>query len=57
VFAELVAVDMVRTRAGHQVASHIADGDDVLMAYGRLVALIDDFIESGTSMSKENYLN
>ncbi len=42
VLAEGVAVDVVRTRAGHQFVSHVVDGDCVLVGCGVLVALVGD---------------
>ncbi|GKZ15345.1 hypothetical protein HAL_32260 [Haladaptatus sp. T7] len=46
-FAEGIAVDVMRTRAGHRVFGHVVDGDGVLMVCGVLVALGGDVDESG----------
>ena len=46
VFAEGVAVDVMRARAGHQFLSHVVDGDNVLVICRVLVALGGDADES-----------
>lgn len=46
VFAEGIAVGVVRARTGHQFVSHAIDGDGVLVGYGILVAFGGDFNES-----------
>jgi hypothetical protein len=48
VCAERVAVEVVRTRAGHQFLSRVVDGDSVLVVFGVLVALVGDVDESGS---------
>ncbi|ODR79750.1 hypothetical protein BG842_07985 [Haladaptatus sp. W1] len=45
-FAEGVAVDVVRAGASHQVVGHVVDGDHVLMVCRVLVALGGDVDES-----------
>ncbi|WP_231190104.1 hypothetical protein [Haladaptatus sp. DYF46] len=47
VFADSVAVDVVRARTGHQFAGHVVDGDGVLVVFRVLVALVGAFNESG----------
>ncbi len=47
VFAEGVAMDVVRTRTGHQFLGHVVDEDCVLVVCGVLVALVGDFDKSG----------
>jgi hypothetical protein len=47
VFAEGVVVDVVRARAGHQVAGYVVDGDHVVVVCGILVALVGELNESG----------
>ena len=46
VFAESVAVDVMRTSAGHQVLCNVVNGDGVLVGCGVLVALVGDVDES-----------
>ena len=47
VFTECVAVDVVRAGTGHQVFSHVVDGNGVLVGCRVLVALVGDVDESG----------
>ncbi len=53
VFADSVAVDVVRARAGHQFVGYVVDGDCVLVGCGLVVALVGDVDESG-GISKKN---
>ena len=55
VFAEHVAVDVMRTGAGHQVLGHVVDGDGVLMGCGVLVTLVGDVNESKGLASMTRY--
>ena len=45
VLAECVAVDVVRASVCHRVTGHVVDGDGVLVGFGLVVALVDDFTE------------
>ncbi|ODR79246.1 hypothetical protein BG842_15640 [Haladaptatus sp. W1] len=47
VFADSVAVDVVRADAGHQFVGHIVGGDCVLVVRGILVVLVSNVDESG----------
>ncbi len=42
-----IAVDVVRARTSHQFVSNVVDGDDVLVVFGVVVALISNFDEFG----------
>ena len=46
-FADSIAVDVMRTRTGHQFLGYVVDGDDVLVVCGVLVALVSGIDESG----------
>ncbi len=51
VLADGIAVNVMRTRTGHQFVGHVVDGDNVVVFSGVLVAFVDDLGESKNDVS------